>query len=928
MERPSFREFWAKSREEVGAIEVRLVSEVGDAWKSLHEVLTSVAERFRAEGFPQLERGSRSDLEGFLPSVGERFLFDIAGALAAIRPLEKAIQSIERQYLDAQDLLGRLPESLSASGEEIALAIAPYGVPALYLRLLRFHKKPREIALRQVMARHLMRRSATRLRLDGSYSLLLCQVLLHVVQPWQNFRRAAFATISGATAGAGRFEEQRRRWFARTDRFVNDADAILAKYEGWKNGSEQALVRSMATTIFRRRRAPERDQLRERGLRYWSRQRRAVTALLKLEVDLAQLAQDADGLSSEFLSSVDNEHLALVDELDSVIGWLSECQAQGGPAGAFPPAAAIVAAAEERATEWMRGIEALAARRLAPRIETSDPHDPLPPRRSPWRILRPEQVFQETLRQHGQRSVLDGFREPVSIHQAVLREIERAREVVNYTLEVARTDPKSGRQIAAEGMANALSLTSYQRRVLADPHPIVERRLVEAIVATLQATYTRLEQSRLGFMTTLAQETVSDAAREAASLLARTITSAGHRLGHDMARAYHRILLAIGWETPPVAISSPVVTRGYLEDILNLNASHCELPMIYRRLFRLAPVEEPRFLVGRHAEMGALAQAKSLWESERAVSVIIVGARGSGKTSLLNCAVAGLLHESPIVRSQFGERITDAAGMRQFLAAVLEAGDPAELVASLARQRGIVILEELERTFLRRIHGFEGLREFLRIISATAPGVMWIVSMNQHAYHYLDAAVDLGKCFSHRINAMAVPPEDLKAAILLRHNLSGLRLEYPPPPPSSQHLGFVGDVFGLRRQVEEVFFDSLYRHSEGVFRTAFGLWQEHVERVEGGVVFLRNPTEPAYETLISGLVLDDALCLQAILQHGSLTEQEHAAVFGCGLDDSRSRIERLLSFEVLEREQQSPGFRVRPEAQRVVHVVLHRLNLI
>ena len=60
---------------------------------------------------------------------------------------------------------------------------------------------------------------------------------------------------------------------------------------------------------------------------------------------------------------------------------------------------------------------------------------------------------------------------------------------------------------------------------------------------------------------------------------------------------------------------SPVIERGYLGQVLNLNRDNRELPMIYRRLFRLAPVEEPRFLVGREAEMEALSGARRLWEA-------------------------------------------------------------------------------------------------------------------------------------------------------------------------------------------------------------------------------------------------------------------------------------------------------------------------
>ena len=137
---------------------------------------------------------------------------------------------------------------------------------------------------------------------------------------------------------------------------------------------------------------------------------------------------------------------------------------------------------------------------------------------------------------------------------------------------------------------------------------------------------------------------------------------------------------------------------------------------------------------------------------------------------------------------------------------------------------------------LGRIDGFEGIRELARIISATMGSTLWVVSTNQYAYRYLDAAIQFGEYFSHRINAMAVLPEALQSAILLRHNLSGLRLQYPPAPESDPRVNRIRSLLGFHREPDEIFFDRLYRQSEGIFRTAFELWQKFIERVEGGVL--------------------------------------------------------------------------------------------
>jgi hypothetical protein len=377
-------------------------------------------------------------------------------------------------------------------------------------------------------------------------------------------------------------------------------------------------------------------------------------------------------------------------------------------------------------------------------------------------------------------------------------------------------------------------------------------------------------------------------------------------------------------ESEPMA---PVAERARLGRILETQFGSRDLPMLYRRLFRLAPVEDPRFLVGREAEMQGMTGALAQWESGRGVSVIVIGARGSGKTSLLNCAVAGVLSHVPLVRGQFCERITAPDRLEHFLLHLLGSPD-GDLGSVLSQRKRVVVLEEFERTFLRTMNGFAALRWFLELIEATAETTLWVLSINETSFRYLDAATGLSRSFSHRINAMAVKRADVTNAVMQRHNLSGLRLQFAPPPREDPRVSKARRWVGLEEDPQELFFEALYRQSEGIFRSAFELWQDSIDRVEGGVVHMRQPLHPNYRPLFRELSLEDLLTLQAIMQHGGLTGEETARVFASGANECRRRMERLLSLEVLEPEPQCPGLRVRPQAGRFVRDALHSHNLL
>ncbi len=133
---------------------------------------------------------------------------------------------------------------------------------------------------------------------------------------------------------------------------------------------------------------------------------------------------------------------------------------------------------------------------------------------------------------------------------------------------------------------------------------------------------------------------------------------------------------------------------------------------------------------------------------------------------------------------------------------------------------------------------------------------------------------------------------------------------------------------GIERDPEKMFLDALYEQSGGVFRSAFELWQGCIERVEAGVVEMRQPLVPNYSRLQLALDSMDYFTLVAIMQHGSTTDSEVAEVLCEPVNISRMRLDRLLAIEILEDDPIYPGVRIRPEARRFVTEALIRVNLL
>jgi len=923
-----FSSIWQSFLSELASRNERLDGELAAAWRELDAILESQKQSFPAPGAWRWEYGKIDALRALFDKAAPALLAEPMQRYRKARPQERVLAALEDYEAGIAVSIRRLPAAVEVSGRDLADTLRPEARGRIRAVWRRWQRRPRTVPLRAIAEAHFQRQREQRAEWIGTYLLVLAQASLAVVDPWEALSEEALGCIEGGQANPRFLKRARERWLQLSKRLRRRAEEALGALHGSIGGSPA----EFATALLRRPRSPERPSRFSRPGRllqygsYWSRQRVAVSQLLELDLKLAGLGRLAVQAAEATLASLRSEHQDLLSELDAVAAWLqTHKQGDGEP---FPPAQARLASADDRARDWLRVIASSVREKLPTVQETIQPKRALPGWVPPWKEIRPLQLLQTPLEGPGLKTALEGLREAEAAHQSIVREIERAREVVTYSLESTGTEGDSGDEVAREGFENALSLILYQRQIAGEVAAGAETGLVEGTALAFARCYVAVDQGRLGVLAHFAHEGGYRSLRVALRMASANLRRLVVWLWARFKRAYHWTLIRIGWERAPEPRFEHVKRRGYLGDSLHLEHAPSDLPMIYERLFRLQPVEDPRFLVGRDAEMAALADARSQWENGRAVAVIIAGERGSGKTSLLNCALVRVFADAPIVQGRFRERLEDPQKVETFLRGMLALPDGEDLRLALTQQRRIIILEEAERAFLRHVNGFEGLRALLSLISGTSRETLWILSLNRVSFRFLSAAAGLDRYFSHQINAMAVEPQDLTNAILMRHNLSGLRLHFAAPASRSWPIEQARQLLGLQEDRQQEFFDTLYRQSEGVFRSAFELWRRYIDRVEGGILYMRSPVPPSYGSLASHLTREDLFTLQAILQHGSLTPQEHAVVFALSEIQSRNRIESLADRDLLEPDPQAPGWRVRPEAGYFVRRTLDAENLI
>jgi hypothetical protein len=298
---------------------------------------------------------------------------------------------------------------------------------------------------------------------------------------------------------------------------------------------------------------------------------------------------------------------------------------------------------------------------------------------------------------------------------ATLREVEQSKEIVAYWSDAAPSRTGDTVELMAEARHNAIASLIGHLQVTGESRQL-DAETIAAFWTWEKKGSISIEADLYGWVPLVQRprrRMFVDIASDASRLKAK---GAMHGAGRWTSKRVDHVMEAIGGRVPSQPSLPPVVRRTTLRDTLSLPATNSDLPALYRLLFRVAPVEDRRFLVGRNQELAGLEQAVGDWEAGRFAACLLIGARGSGKTSLLNCATRDIFSRHHLVRAEFQERILSPAELDRFLRDLLSLREGVDLETAIRQERRVLILEEAERIFLRKVGGFAAARYLSHLI--------------------------------------------------------------------------------------------------------------------------------------------------------------------------------------------------------------------
>ncbi len=323
-----------------------------------------------------------------------------------------------------------------------------------------------------------------------------------------------------------------------------------------------------------------------------------------------------------------------------------------------------------------------------------------------------------------------------------------------------------------------------------------------------------------------------------------------------------------------------------------------QLPEEYLERFTLYALQNKDFLKNREGELKSLELAYDNWKIVKS-PLLVVNDPGEGGTSLLHASTyiypsAKILETNQSIDS-YKKLISILSNVLQIENEFKSLKD-LEKQINLAEENHIVILENIERLFIRRIKGFDLLEDFLLFLHATKSKIYWIISINKYSFYYLNRVKYFSSHFPSIIHIKPISNEKLKEEILNRNN--GYQLVFLKPIKISKKVEKqLKKVTKEERQVilENVFFKRLFSFSKGNISKAILYARNSAYNVKDKMVFIK----PIEIKVLDDLSLNDLFILEAIFQHRSLSTKELNIVLRNSDRQSRLSIEKLLERQLI-----------------------------
>jgi len=342
-------------------------------------------------------------------------------------------------------------------------------------------------------------------------------------------------------------------------------------------------------------------------------------------------------------------------------------------------------------------------------------------------------------------------------------------------------------------------------------------------------------------------------------------------------------------------ISSEI--SNYLTDIQH---RIYKLPLIYQHLFENIPIRELNLFLSREDEINILNDAYADWLKDNFAASLVIGENGSGKSSLLYYYSKTLKSNHQILSFQISRFYFTEQDYYTLIGEIFGqdnlTGDQSinEFITSF-KERRIVIIDGLERLFIRKVNGFACLQKLLSLIVSTNHQIFWICSVSKYASEYLNKTMALSEHFDYAIDIDSMNSKQIRDIVLKRNRLSGYQLNY--------QMGNAEDTGAKARklnqnELEDKFFAELTQFAGSNISLSLNYWLQSIHSIQDDQVEIGDFNAPDFGFL-ENLSPEKAYTLLIVVMHGKISVEHHSLIFSQKTDRSYKVLTMLKEDSIL-----------------------------
>jgi len=306
------------------------------------------------------------------------------------------------------------------------------------------------------------------------------------------------------------------------------------------------------------------------------------------------------------------------------------------------------------------------------------------------------------------------------------------------------------------------------------------------------------------------------------------------------------------------------------------------LPLVYRRLFAADTMEAGDVLTGRDQEIRRGEAVLSSEVKGRLRSVALVGVDGVGKAAV----------SSAIVRSRRWKNVK-----RVVFSAPVQVED-VDAIFQDAPEGQLVVVDGLHWMLSMAPGGFGPLRRFVKGIIEEGGRRRWLAHGAVLFWNFASTVAPLRDAFPEVVRLDPLSEEELQAAVIARHRLSGFEHSFDRGEGSRIEGLFARSATRIRRPYDQ-YFHELHEATGGLVRDALRLWLASIRGIQDDIVHV-GPIPASLYTRVRRLPDDVLVNLYQIARQGWMDAAGQGRLFRLDVNTAQAQLSRLAHLGLLD----------------------------